>query len=118
MRWRSPFGDLPDAWRGRQFRRACWPRRQRLAVIYPRIDELRPANLEQTELVWHIWHVDDAGDQSTFEGGLVQGWGGQMGAEGAEVVSVNGDDRRDGTMYTPTEGDRLADDWEPLDSRE
>ena len=54
MQWRSPFGDLPDAWKGRRMRRACWPKRG--------------------GLVWHIWHMDDVGDQSTYEGGLVKGW--------------------------------------------
>ena len=92
MKWRSPFGDLPDAWKGGRMRRSCWPKRD--------------------GLVWHIWHHDDVGDQSTYEGGLCQGWGGQIGWEHAEIVLVNGDQLRDGTMYSSTEGDRLAQDWE------
>jgi hypothetical protein len=92
MRWRSPFGDLPDAWKDGRMRRSCWPKHD--------------------NHVWHIWHQNDAGDQSSYEGGLVKGWGGQMGFIPSEVVSVNGDDLTDGTMYTPTEGDRLATDWE------
>jgi hypothetical protein len=92
MQWRSPFGDLPDAWKGRRFRRAPWPKRG--------------------DLVWHIWHTDDCGDQSTFAGGLAQGWGGQLGAENSEIVSVNGIEQRDGTMYRPTYDDLRANDWE------
>jgi hypothetical protein len=78
-------------------RRACWPKDNRLWGLHR---------------VWHIWHRDDVGDQSKFEGGLVQGWGGQIGAFDAEIVLVNGDEKRDGSMYQPAEGDRLADDWE------
>ena len=92
MQWRSPFGDLPDAWRDRRFRRACWPK--------------------STVSCWHIWHNDDVGDQSTFAGGLVQGWGGQLGCEDSEIVSVNNVCLRDGTMYNATYDDLRATDWE------
>jgi hypothetical protein len=113
MKWRSPFGDLPDAWKGGRMRRSCWPTRNRpLQALHPRIDELPPLLELPAEMRWHIWHRDDVGDQSTYEGGLCKGWGGQMGWENAEVVLVNGDELRDGTMYTPTEGDKLAQDWE------
>ena len=118
MQWRSPFGDLPDAWKDRCMRRACWPKK---IMYWEKSSEDKYGNRETihekrppVELIWHIWHRDDVGDQSTYEGGLCQGWGGQLGFMNAETVLVNGDELTDGRMYHPTEGDRLAQDWESI----
>lgn len=94
MQWQNPFGDPPGDSKARRFRRVCWPK--------------------DAQKTWRIWHVDDVGDQSTFEGGLVQGWGWQLGAEDSETVPVNGINQRDGTMYRATYDDRRADDWEVI----
>lgn len=63
--------------------------------------------------VWHIWHDGDAGEQTHF-GGLLQGWGGQIGAENDDddFVMVCGEKQIDGRLYSPSMADLRANDWE------
>ena len=53
--------------------------------------------------MWRIWQQPDAG-------GIMQGWGGQIGAELNPLDPI-----RDGTYYSPNDEDRIADDWELID---
>jgi hypothetical protein len=50
---------------------------------------------------WHIWQQPDVG-------GIINGWGGSIG--GAD----DGDPVRNGMGYSPTNEDRIANDWELL----
>lgn len=65
---------------------------------------------------WRIWRQSDVGDQSTFIGGLCQGWGGSLGAdhEVDDFVMVGGEREFDGTGYRPSAEDLAATDWEPI----
>ena len=49
---------------------------------------------------WHIWASDSSGS-------IINGWGGQVGME-----LPQGEPIRDGQLYSPSNEDRVATDWE------
>ena len=57
----------------------------------------------------HLWPMRNAGRFGKAKGSLVQGWGGQIGMALDPLDPI-----RDGTLYTPSDADRVATDWEPL----
>ena len=75
--------------RGKRARRQCWARMPEYTRATP------PMFYER---VWQVW---------LSEGSLVQGWGGQIG-----FALAPDDPIRDGTGYTPSDEDRVANDWE------
>ena len=76
--------------RGGRARRAIW------ASVR---DYTRSTSQLQLERRWHIWQDGD-------NGGLINGWGGSIGG------ALDGDPIRDGMLYSPTDEDRLATDWQ------
>jgi hypothetical protein len=108
--WAKQQMQLPHKSNSICVRRKAWP------VAYYRAGEtygdFKPKH--DIQRVWHIWHTHDVGDQSSFVGGLCQGWGGQLGAAHDEddCVMVCGKPTYDGTYYKPTTVDVLSDDWE------
>ena len=82
---------------GGRARRQCW------AKIPEHTRATPPIAFDRT---WRIWLSDASGV-------IMQGWGGQIG------FAIPPDDPiKDGTYYTASDGDRLADDWELFDKRE
>lgn len=75
-------------------RRRCWAR-------IPQYTQATPPMMY--EKMWRIWQNPDVG-------GLVQGWGGQIGMQ-----LDPGDPIRDGTNYQASDEDRVATDWELLE---
>lgn len=79
---------------GGRARRACWAKIPTFTLTTPPIAH---------EKMWRIWQNSDIG-------GIVQGWGGQIGTQLAPDDPI-----RDGTYYTPSDEDRTASDWELFD---
>ena len=77
------------AMNGGRVRRSCWAKVSEYTRATPPISYYKQ---------WRIW---------MSEGSLVQGWGGQIGFELPYNEPI-----RDGTYYKPSDGDRIADDWE------
>lgn len=96
-------------------RRKAWPVAvYRKGLVLPAGDgETRVVEANFTN-VWHVWRENNVGDQSTFIGGLCQGFGGSLGAmhEDDDYVVVCGQHEHDGTMYRPSAEDLAAPDWE------
>jgi hypothetical protein len=59
-------------------------------------------------LVWHLFMMDGFLGHDFWESGIINGWGGSVG--GAD----DDDPVRDGMIYSATDDDRQADDWELL----
>jgi hypothetical protein len=78
---------------GARARRRCW------ATVSKYTRSTPPVAYEQ---IWRIWWSDSTGS-------IMQGWGGQIGAE-----LPPDDPIRDGSYYKPSDDDRVADDWEKL----
>ena len=77
-------------------RRSCWAKVSEYTRATP------PMAYERS---WRIWQESDAG-------GIMQGWGGQIGAQ------LDPDDPiRDGTYYAPSDADRVAFDWELFEKK-
>lgn len=98
-------------------RRKCWP-----IALFKRGTELSGGDgttvvvPEARQQVWHIWHTWEYNQLGlAFPMGLVQGWGGQMGAdlEPDDWVMVCGKREQDGTGFRPSADDIAAADWEP-----
>lgn len=85
---------------GRRVRRACWANKSAFTRTTPPI---------QCNQVWRIWLPSDWCGRDNWSTGIVQGWGGQIGA-----MLDDDDPIRDGTGYQPTNEDRTAIDWELL----
>jgi hypothetical protein len=74
---------------GGRARRAVW------ATVSDYTRETPPLNYQRR---WHIW-MDDGGS-------IINGWGGSIGG------APEDDPIRDGTLYSATNADRTASDWE------
>jgi len=81
---------------GGRARRRCWAKVPEYTRATP------PIAYDRT---WRIWLSDASG-------AIMQGWGGQIG------FAIPPDDPiKDGTYYTASDTDRLADDWELFEKR-
>lgn len=58
---------------------------------------------------WHLFMQDGYLGQSFWEGGVINGWGGSIGG------AADDDPVRDGMVYSATDADRAADDWDLLE---
>lgn len=96
-------------------RRKCWPIRYiRPGLELPDGDGQTLVTTKESSTPWRVWRESAVGDQSTFIGGLMQGWDGQIGADldPDQWVPVCGTRQYDGRRYNPTDADLLAKDWE------
>jgi hypothetical protein len=73
---------------GRRVRRHGWPQRT------VQLDDGTTATT-----FWHVWVANGYRGRESWQSGIVQGWG----------------PVEDGLLYSPTEEDREAGDWELLD---
>lgn len=91
---------------GKRVRRKCWPMHwveKGARVPHSDGDYIVP---ETFLACWHVWPRTD-GMPKEYGLGFV-GWGGQIGADGAESIMGH----TDGTGFSPTAEDALANDWE------
>lgn len=82
---------------GGRARRKCWANISEYTRATP------PISYERK---WHIWMP--SGDKVN----IINGWGGQVGS-----IIDDTDPIRDGQGFSPTDDDRVADDWELMDSK-
>lgn len=62
-------------------------------------------------LIWHLFMMREflePKNTSFWESGIINGWGGSIGG------AADDDSVRDGMLYSATDADRQADDWELL----
>lgn len=57
---------------------------------------------------WHLFMQDGYLGKSFWKNGIINGWGGSIGG------AADDDHVRDGMVYSATDADRQADDWELL----
>ncbi len=91
---------LASVYAGKRARRSVW-------ANIPAFTETTPPM--QRNRIWRIWLTPDWRGKENWSQGLVQGWGGQIGFQLAPDDPI-----RDGTLYTASDEDRIAKDWELL----
>jgi hypothetical protein len=91
---------------GKRVRRHCWPI-QKIEAGAKRSADGVPYDVEKTIVrQWHLWVMDGYKGRDFWRSGIINGWGGSVGG------AADDDSVRDGMLYSATNEDMTADDWE------